>query len=145
MAIVYEKPDPSDTEMIWPVSPVNITVRFGRQFSKTMEDWRFHHGVDITVAENTLVRAALDGKVTSTYTDAQLGEVVVLEHAGGLKTRYANLVKADITIGKTVQRGETIGKVGMTARYESADGAHLHFEIIQDDEAVDPMERIETN
>ncbi len=140
VAVVYQTPDPADTEMIWPVDPAVIIVRHGRHLSKTMEDWRHHNGIDIEAADGTAVKAALNGKVTRTYNDAQLGEVVILEHANGLKTKYANLASSSLTIGKTVKRGETIGKVGKTARYELADAPHLHFEILKDDKTVDPLE-----
>ncbi len=140
VAVVYQTPDPADTEMIWPVDPTTIIVRYGRHLSKTMEDWRHHNGIDIEAAVDTAVKAALNGKVVRTYTDAQLGEVIILEHANGLKTKYANLASSNITIGKIIKRGETIGKVGKTARYELADAPHLHFEILKDDQTVDPLE-----
>lgn len=139
-ATVYQAPDPADNEMIWPVDPINIIVRHGRHLSKTMEDWRHHNGIDIEAAEGTAVKAALNGKVVRTYNDAQLGEVIILEHANGLKTKYANLVSADLAIGKAVKRGDIIGKVGKTARYELADLPHLHFEILKDDVTIDSLE-----
>ena len=62
-----------------------------------------------------------------------------IQHSGGYETTYANLqVEPAVETGDTVSAGQTIGAVGTTAAAEAAQGAHLHFSVAKDGEAVDP-------
>ena len=91
-----------------------------------------HRGIDICACEGTPVIAARGGKVL--YSDNKLsnyGNVVIIDHGGGVATVYAhnrrNLVKA----GQTVTRGQCIAEVGQTG---NATTPHVHFEIRQNPE-----------
>lgn len=109
------------------------------QYNETLDDWRTHDGVDIAAAEGTAVLAASAGTVLSIGDDPLMGTTVVLQHSGGYETTYANLQTAPpVAEGETVSAGQTIGAVGNTAPAESAQGAHLHFAVTKDGEAVDP-------
>ena len=80
-----------------------------------------------------------DGKVIAIKNDPRYGLTVVIEHQNQFKTVYANLLTAEfVTEGEEVKSGQTIGTVGNTAIFEIADEAHLHFEILKNDENVDP-------
>lgn len=109
------------------------------QYSETLGDWRTHDGVDIAAAEGDSVLAACAGTVRSVTDDVLMGTTVVLSHSGGYETVYANL-QADppVAEGDSVSAGQMIGAVGTTAAAESAQGAHLHFGVTRDGEAVDP-------
>ena len=68
-----------------------------------------------------------------------MGTTVVIQHSGGYETTYANLqAEPAVETGDTVSAGQTIGTVGTTAAAEAAQGAHLHFSVAKDGEAVDP-------
>ena len=67
------------------------------------------------------------------------GKVVVVSHGNGLSTRYAHLSKIQVQSGQEVRRGDLLGKVGATGR---AMGYHLHYEVLRDDQKVNPMEYI---
>ncbi|HHV96763.1 MAG TPA: M23 family metallopeptidase [Clostridiaceae bacterium] len=108
-------------------------------YSVTLNDWRTHNGLDIAVARGTPVKAVADGVVIGVYEDPKMGFTVIIDHENGLKTVYSNLASGDIVVpNQIVTQGETIGSVGNTALYEIALEPHLHFEVLKDDEHVDP-------
>ncbi|NMB97932.1 MAG: peptidoglycan DD-metalloendopeptidase family protein [Clostridiaceae bacterium] len=108
-------------------------------YSVTLNDWRTHKGIDIAAARGTAVKAVADGVVTEVCEDPKLGFTVVIEHANGLKTVYSNLASGDMVVpNQIVAQGESIGSVGDTALYEIALEPHLHFEVLKDDQIVDP-------
>ena len=108
-------------------------------YNETLGDWRTHDGVDIAAAEGTSVLAASGGTVLSVSDDLLMGTTVVVEHADGYQTTYANLQEMPpVAQGDTVTAGQVIGTVGTTAPAESAQGPHLHFSVSKDGDAVDP-------
>jgi hypothetical protein len=92
---------------------------------------RLHAGVDIAAPPGQPVRASADGVVTRATSDAGYGRFVELKHAAGLVTRYAHLARfaPQIAPGVAVKAGETVGETGSTG---SSTGAHLHFEVRDD-------------
>jgi murein DD-endopeptidase MepM/ murein hydrolase activator NlpD len=66
------------------------------------------------------------------------GNMVLINHGDGYKTRYAHLLEGSITvrIGETVEGGKTIGRVGSTG---NSSGPHLHFEVIYNGETQNPV------
>lgn len=110
------------------------------QYNETLDDWRTHDGVDIAAAEGDAVLAACAGTVASVSDDPLMGTTVVLRHSDGYETTYANLqANPPVEEGQAVTAGQTIGAVGTTAAAESAQGAHLHFAVTREGEAVDPQ------
>ncbi len=108
-------------------------------YSKTLEDWRTHSGVDIAADRGTPVKVVADGVVSQVKNDPRFGITVIIEHSNGIKTVYSNLASAEmIHPNQKVKQGEIIGSVGDTAIFESAERSHLHFEVLKDDEPVDP-------
>jgi murein DD-endopeptidase MepM/ murein hydrolase activator NlpD len=62
--------------------------------------------------------------------------LVIVDHGGGLTTRYGHLSHIDVEMNQVVARGQLLGKVGSTGR---STGPHLHYEVRINDEAVDPL------
>lgn len=109
-------------------------------YSKTLGDWRTHCGIDIKSEQGTEVRAADDGIAESIYTDDFMGITIVLDHQNGRKTTYSNLSNSGlVAVGQSVRRGDVISTVGSSAIAESGEEAHLHFEVTDDGEAIDPF------
>ena len=108
-------------------------------FSETLQEWVIHNGVDIKAEKTTVVGAVSSGKVLSIKNDPRYGLTVIIEHQNGFKSVYSNLLTAEFVIeGEEVSEGQTIGTVGTTAAFEISDDYHLHFELLQNDEYVDP-------
>ncbi len=113
-------------------------------YSRTLEDWRSHNGIDIAASEGEKVVCSAAGIVEDVYFDTFLGYTISISHTGGTKTLYANL-SGDVTVapGQTVSEGELIGYAGSTASSESEEDAHIHFEITRDNKYLDPSEILE--
>lgn len=110
-------------------------------FDPTMQDWRAHDGLDVAAAMGTQVRAAGDGHVSRVYEDERYGTTVVIAHANGLSSLYANLAALPtVSEGDTVTVGQVIGSVGDTALCEIGEAAHLHFAMYRDGESVNPAD-----
>lgn len=141
-AISAIKVDPVDIDtMILPVFG-NISTDYsdtGLVYSKTIDSWITHSGLDLKAEEGSPVRAALDGTVAELTNDAQWGLTIVLDHGDGVRTKYSNLSTLDlISLGQKIKKGDVISGVGKTALCEIAEDPHLHFELIRDKQSIDP-------
>lgn len=108
-------------------------------YSKTLEEWTTHNGIDIKADKTTVVKAAEAGTVKSIKNDPRYGLTIVIEHDSTYQTVYSNLLTSEFVVeGEKVEKGQSIGTVGNTAAFEIADEAHLHFEVLKDSIQVDP-------
>ena len=95
-----------------------------------------HAGKDIAAPTGTTVRAAQCGTVTKAGADSGgYGNLVCIQHEGGVSTCYAHLSSIGTKVGTYVHVGDAIGKVGCTG---SCTGPHLHFEVREHDKPVNP-------
>ena len=110
--------------------------------SKTMGDWRVHNGVDFGGAAGNAVDAVADGIIIKVYDDSFWGTVAEVDHGNGMTVRYCGL-KSGSTLPENsrVTKGEKIGSLGKIP-VESADGDHLHIEVMIDGKTVDPLEAL---
>lgn len=120
------------------VAPVNgeISSGFGWRRDPISGQRGWHSGIDIAAPEGSPVKACLDGQVAFAGKRDGYGNLVIVEHPGGLRSYYGHNATMNVTEGQAVRAGQQIAAVGRTGR---ATGPHLHFEIRRDDVAVDPM------
>ena len=95
-----------------------------------------HPGVDIAVPTDSYIRAAGAGTVVDVGEDAVYGYFVVLDHGDGYTSLYGHASLNLVTRGQRVRRNEVIALTGSTGR---STAPHLHFEILLNGEAVDPL------
>ena len=108
-------------------------------YSKTLEQWRVHPGIDIAADRGTPVKAVADGFISDVRNDKFYGITVVIDHGDGLKTLYRNLASDEtVAVNQNVKQGEIIGSIGNTAMDESSEQPHLHFEVLENDKNADP-------
>ncbi len=108
-------------------------------YSKTLEEWTTHSGIDIKAEKMSIVMAAEEGKIETIKNDPRYGLTITIAHQDGFKTIYSNLLSTEfVKEGEEVEKGQTIGTVGETSSFEIADEPHLHFEMYKDGEAVNP-------
>ncbi len=130
----------SGTPSEWPTLSKRLTSNFGYRTDPFTGRASFHAGIDIAGKTGDPVYAAGAGKVITTAKDGSHGKYIIIEHPGGLQSWYLHLSKISISEGDTVTKGERIGSVGSTGR---STGSHLHFEIVKQDKAVDPLPYLE--
>lgn len=125
------------TPSVWPVVG-NLESGFGaRRNPFGGSSYEFHSGQDIDAQTGDPVVAGARGQVTFVGWQNGYGQLIVIDHGGGLTTRYGHLSHIDVAQGQTIERGEFIGRVGSTGR---STGPHLHYEIRINDEPVNPLQ-----
>jgi murein DD-endopeptidase MepM/ murein hydrolase activator NlpD len=119
----------SSSGLIWPVSGP-ITSGYGSRWG------RLHAGIDIAVPTGTPVVAAASGQVIVAGWMGGYGNLVVIDHGGGLATAYAHNSSVAVGSGSSVSQGQTIAYAGSTG---NSTGPHVHFEVRVNGSAVDPL------
>ena len=126
----------SATPTVTPVKGL-LTSWFGMRNDPITHRRENHPAIDIAAAPGKPVQATADGLVThSGEGNDGLGISVSLSHGYGMTTRYGHLSRIAVRPGQTVRRGDVIGYVGSTGR---STGYHLHYEVLVDGQAVDPL------
>jgi murein DD-endopeptidase MepM/ murein hydrolase activator NlpD len=121
-------------DAVWPTRG-QITTYYGEVGRLSP---RGHSGLDIAAPEGTPVLAADDGEVLKAYWNHDgYGGLVIIGHPSGYETWYGHLDVFDVEVGEQVKRGEEIALMGSTG---FSTGPHLHFEVRQDGQVVDPLE-----
>jgi murein DD-endopeptidase MepM/ murein hydrolase activator NlpD len=124
------------TPTIWPVEGTLEGGFGGRRNPFGGSGWEFHTGQDIEAPWGAPVIAGASGRVTFVGWQNGYGQLVVVDHGGGLTTRYGHLSHIDVEMDQTVARAQLLGKVGSTGR---STGPHLHYEVRINDQPVDPL------
>lgn len=133
--VVVETPDAeSHLPTEWPLTQRGFVTRSLLEGSNGD-----HPGLDIAVPTDSYVRAAGAGDVVDVGEDEVYGRYVVLDHGNGYRTRYAHASRTLVERGQSVRRDEVIALSGSTGR---STAPHLHFEILLDGEAVDPLSMV---
>ena len=124
--------------MLWPAPGyTTITSTFGYRIHPIFGLQRFHSGLDIAVPLGTSVLAANSGTVIKTAYSSSYGNMVMIDHGGGIVTAYAHLSEFVANVGDEVEKGTVIAKSGSTGW---STGPHLHFEVRVNGEYVDPTD-----
>ena len=114
-----------------------LSSKFGWRKHPILGHRQHHDGMDIAATKGTRIDAVRSGKVVFSGEQRGYGNIVVLDHGNGLTSRYAHCDELKVEVGDRVRAGQGIATVGSTGR---STGPHLHFEIRQDGEALDPQE-----
>jgi murein DD-endopeptidase MepM/ murein hydrolase activator NlpD len=120
---------PSSSGFIWPVSGP-VTSGFGWRWG------RMHEGIDIAVPSGTPVHASASGRVIYGGWLGGYGNLVVIDHGGGIATAYGHNTSIVVGTGSGVSQGQVVAYSGSTGH---STGPHVHFEVRVNGSAVDPM------
>ena len=112
-----------------------VTSLFGWRRDPLNGRLGFHRGIDLANLRDSRIVAAESGRVERAGRMAGCGIGAVVDHGGGIKTRYCHLRSLAVRRGERVLSGGTIGRMGATGR---ATGSHLHFELLVAGRPVDP-------
>ena len=124
-------------ELAWPVPGyTRISSKYGMRTHPITGVYKLHTGVDISAPLGANFIAANDGIVTKAGYNSAYGNMVIIDHGGGVSTLYAHGSEILVQVGQVVKRGESILKVGSTG-YST--GPHAHFEVRLNGVVTDPM------
>ena len=127
-------------ELAWPVPGyTKITSNYGMRVHPITGQYKLHTGVDIGAPVGANFVAVNDGIVTRAGYNTAYGNMVIIDHGGGISTLYAHGSEILVTVGQTVKRNEAILKVGSTG-YST--GPHAHFEVRINGVVTNPIEYI---
>lgn len=127
----------SNTQFLWPsAASKRITSKYGNRLHPVLKVYKLHTGIDIGAGSGTNILASNSGKVIKAQYNSAYGNMIIIDHGGGMSTLYAHASKLLVSVGQTVNRGDVIAKVGSTG-YST--GPHLHFEVRKNGSPVDPM------
>ena len=125
----------------WPLEDAHVPIssKFGMRTHPIFKTQIHHKGIDIKAAKGTSVLSTGKATVYKVGVNKNAGKFIILKHDHHFMTKYFHLSKIIVQEGSTVQKGEVIGKVGNTGMSTTP---HLHYEIIQDNGPIDPLECI---
>jgi len=125
-------------ELAWPIPGyTRITSKYGMRVHPITGVYKLHTGVDVSAPTGANFVAANDGIVTKAGYNGAYGNMVIIDHGGGVSTLYAHGSEIMVQVGDVVKRGETVVlKVGSTG-YST--GPHAHFEVRLNGVVTDPM------
>lgn len=126
--------------LAWPVPGyTTLTSDYGMRTHPISGLYKMHTGVDIAAPLGSYFVAVNDGTVVTSKYSPTYGNMVVIDHGGGLSTLYAHGQERLVEVGDTVQRGEPVLTVGSTG---VSTGPHAHFEVRVNGIWTDPLEYI---
>lgn len=128
--------------IFWPALEGDVQKMYSTDkviYSKTLQQWKTHDGIDISATSDMEVKAIEKGVVESVYNDSFYGMTIEIEHINGYRSVYSNLENnVYVTVGESVIRGQKIAKVGNTSVGEYLDDPHLHFMLYLNDKSINP-------
>ena len=124
-----------------PIEGGEIIAQFSPEkplYSNTLKDWRTHNGIDIAAPEGTNVCNVFEGAVETIEQDDLMGNMVTVRHTDGKISRYASLATVTVAEGQILKTGDVIGTVGKSMLLECGETDHLHYELWNEDQAIEP-------
>ena len=142
-----DKPTIEEVVFIMPVNG-EVLRHYSEEpvFNSTLNVFTAHRAMDFKGAEGSDVFAVYDGKVESVTSNYLTGTKIVIDHGDGLKSIYYSLEDGDgVTVGQEVKKGDVIAKVSRTYLEELNDEAHLHFQVEENGELINPLTYLEVD
>lgn len=135
---------PVDTKIVFcmPVNNGSVIKDYVETmvFNSTLNKYTVHLAMDFSASAGSDVVCVYDGVIESITSNYLTGTTIVIDHGNDLKTVYNSLESSEtISVGQTLKKGDIIGQVVNTNLTEYNDGAHLHFEVMEKGENVNPL------
>lgn len=131
--------NPAEVEFISPIKQEDIekvSSGFGPAKNPITKQMDFHKGIDLVASTGKDVVASATGTIKESAIDDASGNYILIKHENGYSTKYLHLNDRAAEVGEQVNSGEVIGHVGSTGK---STGPHLHFEILEGGQAIDPQ------
>jgi murein DD-endopeptidase MepM/ murein hydrolase activator NlpD len=134
----------AEDDLLWPVNG-NVIMNYSMDhtiYFATLKEHKVNPAVIIDAEVGTEVKAAANGVVTSVETNnEETGFTVTMNIGGGYSLVYGQLdtESVDLEVGDAVEEGSVIGTIGNPTKYYSIEGSNLYFQVLEDDQIVNPM------
>ena len=135
----------ADNHLRWPVDGdvlLNYSMDKSIYFS-TLNQYKYHPAVVIAAEFGSEVRSAARGKVSQIRNDEETGTTLTMELGNGYEAIYGQLADLTVEEGDTIEAGTLIGYVGEPTKYYTLEGSNLYFQLLKDDDPVNPMDFLE--
>ncbi|MGN0376311.1 MAG: peptidoglycan DD-metalloendopeptidase family protein [Suilimivivens sp.] len=133
-----------DDPLVWPVVG-NILINYSMDktiYFPTLDQYKYNPAIVIQANEGDMITAAAAGKVTSVFTDPQIGNGITMELGNGYEITYGQLEGILVSEGSYVSMGDMIAQVAAPTKYYSVEGTNVYFKLTKDGEPVNPMTRL---
>ena len=127
--------------MLWPVQG-DVIMKYSMSntvYFKTLAQYRCNPAIEIAAKAGTEVLAAADGIVTEIGENEETGKTVRMEIGNNYSIIYGQLKNIKVKKGQKVKEGDKIGVVNEPTKYFAEEGSNLYFQVLQNEETVDPL------
>ena len=131
-----------DSKLIWPVDGdviLNYSMDKSIYFS-TLNQYKYHPAIVISADVGSEVQCAARGKVTDISVNEETGTTLTMDIGSGYQAIYGQLKEVTVEEGDTVESGTVIGYVSEPTKYYTLEGSNLYFQLLKDQEPVNPMD-----
>lgn len=132
-------------DLSWPLQG-NVILNYNMDqtvYFATLDQYKYNPAVILQAAVNTPVNAVASGEVVSIETSEETGFTMTVDMGDGYSARYGQLKEVPKNQGDYVDSGEILGYVSEPTKYYSVEGSNLYFQLLKDDQPVNPMEYLE--
>lgn len=131
----------ADKGLLWPVTG-NVIMNYSMDrviYFETLEQFKTNPAIIIDAEVGTEVLSAAKGKITSITNEDETGLTVTASIGNGYSLVYGQLEDVSVEVGDIVDEGEVLGKVAEPSKYYSVEGSNLYFQVLKDEETMNPM------
>ncbi len=131
-----------ETDLSWPLQG-DVILNYSMDqtvYFATLDQYKYNPALIIAGKVNDPVNAAATGKITDISANEETGVTVTMDLGGGYSAVYGQLKEVLYKEGATVEAGNAIGYIAEPTKYYSVEGSNLYFELLKDDEPIDPMQ-----
>lgn len=132
-------------DLSWPLQG-NVILNYNMDqtvYFATLDQYKYNPAVILQAAVNTPVNAVASGEVVSIETSEETGLTMTVDMGDGYSARYGQLKEVPKNQGDYVDSGEILGYVSEPTKYYSVEGSNLYFQLLKDNQPVNPMEYLE--
>ena len=131
-----------ESDLSWPLQG-DVILNYSMDqtvYFATLDQYKYNPALIIAGKVNDPVNAAATGKITDISANEETGVTVTMDLGGGYSAIYGQLKEVLYKEGATIEAGNAIGYIAEPTKYYSVEGSNLYFELLKDDEPIDPMQ-----
>lgn len=131
--------------LTWPIVG-NVLLNYSMDktiYFPTLDQYKYNPSLVIAAVEGEPIVAAAEGKISSVFTNEEIGNGMVIEIGDGYEITYGQLKDITVKEGESVKEGQIVGYVNAPTKYYSVEGTNVYFKLTKDGQAVNPMAKLQ--